>query len=324
MEIRASYLLVGSVVLVLVAGLAAFSVWLVKADIDRQIDAYQIAFAGSVTGLQQGSQVRYRGVPVGRVTDIRIDPERVEWVLVTVEIDHGTPIRQDTVASLEMQGITGIAFVQLRGGTQASPPLAAAVGQAMPQIESRRSTLERLFESTPDLLVRSLTLVEQATLLLNDENLQALTKSLQNIETVTTSLARHSDEVEGLLTQASGAAESVAGVSGEVGGLSRDLRGLTAKVDEQVEGIGEEVSATLRDTRQAAGTLGRAASELEQLVGDMRQPLSDFGATGLYEFTQLVGETRQLIAALTRITTEFERDPAGFFIGGDQRGFEAE
>jgi phospholipid/cholesterol/gamma-HCH transport system substrate-binding protein len=324
MEIRASYLLVGAVVLALVAGLAAFSVWLVKADIDRQADPYQIAFAGSVTGLQQGSQVRYRGVPVGRVTDIRIDPERVEWVLVTIEVDRGTPIRQDTVASLEMQGITGIAFVQLRGGTQASPPLAAIAGQTLPQIESRRSTLERLFESTPDLLVRSLALVEQATLLLDDQNRQALTKSLQNIEIVTASLARHADEVEGALAQAGGVATSVAGASGEVGGLASDLRALTARVDERFDGVGEDVSATLSETRQAASTLKRAAGELEGLVGELRQPLGDFSATGLYEFTQLIGETRQLIAALTRITKEFERDPAGFLLGSSQRGFEAE
>jgi phospholipid/cholesterol/gamma-HCH transport system substrate-binding protein len=324
MEIRASYLLVGAVVLALVAGLAAFSVWLVKADIDRQADVYQIAFAGSVTGLQEGGQVRYRGVPVGTVSDIRIDPERVEWVLVTVEIDRGTPIRQDTVASLEMQGITGIAFVQLRGGTQASPPLLARAGEALPQIESRRSTLERLFESTPDLLVRSLALVEQAALLLNDQNLQALTKSLQNIETVTASLARHADGVEGVLAQAGGAATSVAGASGEIDGLASDLRALTAKVDEQFDGVGGEVSATLSETRQAANTLRRTAGQLEVLVSDLRQPLGDFAATGLYDFTQLVGETRQLIAALTRITKEFERDPAGFIIGGSQRGFEAE
>ena len=321
MEIRASYLLVGAVVLALVAGLAVFSVWLVKADIDGQGDPYQIAFAGSVTGLQQGSQVRYRGVPVGRVTDVRIDPERVEWVLVTVEIDRGTPIRQDTVASLEMQGITGIAFVQLRGGTQTSPPLAATAGQTVPQIESRRSTIERLFESTPDLLVRSLALVEQATALLDDQNLQALTKSLQNIETVSASLARHTDDA---LAQASGAAASVAGASDEVGGLAGELRALTARVEKQFDGVGDEVSATLNDTRQAAGTLQRAAGELEVLVGELRQPLGDFAATGLYEFTQLVGETRQLIAALTRITKEFERDPAGFLLGSSQRGFEAE
>jgi phospholipid/cholesterol/gamma-HCH transport system substrate-binding protein len=324
MEIRASYLLVGAVVLALVAGLAAFSVWLVKADIDRQAEPYQIAFAGSVTGLQQGSLVRYRGVPVGRVTEIRIDPERVEWVLVTVEIERGTPIRQDTVASLEMQGITGIAFVQLRGGTQESPPLVAVEGQPLPRIESQRSTLERLFEATPDLLVNSLALVERATLLLDDRNLEALTKSLENIETVTASLGRHSSGVDGALAAASGAATSVAGASGEVGGLARDLRALTARLDSQLDGVGEEVSTTLSETRQAANTLRRAAGELEVLVGELRQPLSDFSATGLYEFTQLVGETRQLIAALTRITKEFERDPAGFLLGSSQRGFEAQ
>ena len=173
MEIRASYLLVGTVVLALVAGLAAFSVWLVNADIDRQVEPYRIEFAGSVTGLQQGSQVRYRGVPIGRVTDIRIDPERVEWVLVEIEIDRGTPIKQDTVASLEMQGITGIAYVQLRGGTQGSAILEATGTESMPEIPSKRSALERLFESTPELLVRSLTLVDQATLLLSDQNWQA-------------------------------------------------------------------------------------------------------------------------------------------------------
>ena len=163
MEIRASYLLVGAVVLALVAGLAAFSVWLVKADIDREGDLYQIAFAGSVTGLQQGSQVRYRGVPVGRVADIRIDPEHVESVLVTVEIERGTPIRQDTVASLEMQGITGIAFVQLRGGTQ-DEPAARCDRRRRPRRRSHRSDRRSsgCSNSTPDLLVHSLALVEQA------------------------------------------------------------------------------------------------------------------------------------------------------------------
>jgi phospholipid/cholesterol/gamma-HCH transport system substrate-binding protein len=324
MEIRASYLLVGTVVLVLIAGLAAFSVWLVNADIDRQVEPYRIAFAGSVTGLQEGSQVRYRGVPIGRVTDIRIDPERVEWVLVEIEVDRGTPIRQDTVASLEMQGITGIAHVQLRGGSQDSATLVATGNASMPEIPSQRSTIERLFESTPELLVRSLGLVDRATTLLSEENLQALTKTLQNLETVTASLAAHGDDLGAVLGEAQGVAQGVGGVVEKLGALATDLRQLSAKVDARVDGVGDELSVTLADTRQAANTLGRASGSLEEMVGELRQPASDFAATGLYEFTQLVGETRQLIAALTRITKEFERDPAGFFIGGGQRGFQAE
>jgi phospholipid/cholesterol/gamma-HCH transport system substrate-binding protein len=168
-----------------------------------------------------------------------------------------------------------------------------------------------------------LALVEQATRLLDDQNLQALTNTLDNIATLTASLARHAGDVEGALAGARGAATGIAGASSEVAALASDLRAATAKVDAQFDGIGEEVSAALRETRQAASTLQRSAGELEKLVGELRQPLGDFAATGLYEFTQLVGETRQLIAALTRITTEFERDPAGFLLGGSQRGFEA-
>ena len=74
MEIRASYVVVGAVVLALLAGLVAFSLWLVDAGVDRNLARYEIAFAGSVSGLPDGGQVLYRGIPVGRVADIRIDP----------------------------------------------------------------------------------------------------------------------------------------------------------------------------------------------------------------------------------------------------------
>jgi phospholipid/cholesterol/gamma-HCH transport system substrate-binding protein len=123
MEVRASYLIVGAVVLTLLAGLAAFSVWLVRADINRDVARYEIAFAGSVSGLQEGGQVLYRGIPVGSVAEIRIDPDNVETILVGVEIERDTPIKEDTIATLEFQGLTGIAYVQLRGGTQASARL---------------------------------------------------------------------------------------------------------------------------------------------------------------------------------------------------------
>ena len=88
MEIRASYLIVGAVVLALLAGLAAFSMWLVRGDVDHNVARYEIAFSGSVSGLPEGGQVLYRGIPVGRVAEIRIDPDNVENVLVEVDIDR--------------------------------------------------------------------------------------------------------------------------------------------------------------------------------------------------------------------------------------------
>jgi phospholipid/cholesterol/gamma-HCH transport system substrate-binding protein len=323
MEIRASYLLVGTVVLTLIAGLAGFSVWLVKADNDRPQARYQIAFAGTVSGLQEGSPVLYRGIPVGRVADIRIDPADVETVLVAVEIDRRTPIKADTIATLEMQGITGIAYVQLRGGTQGSARLDPSA-KPPPQIPSRRSALERVFESTPELLGRAVALVDRLTLLFEDDNLDAIAGTLRNLDTFTAALAKRTDQVDTLLVGAADATREVQVMSTQLKALIGDLRQLTGHVDQRVEVLSGDVAATLGELRGTASKLGGAADRFDSLIGTLHQPLDDFANTGLYDFSQLAGETRQLIAALSRITKEFERDPAGFLIGRGNKGFETQ
>jgi phospholipid/cholesterol/gamma-HCH transport system substrate-binding protein len=323
METRASYLIVGAVVLALLAGLAAFSVWLVRADIDRDVARYEIAFSGSVTGLPEGGQVLYRGIPVGRVAEIRIDPDNVETVLVEVEIDRETPIKEDTIASLELQGLTGIAYVQLRGGTQASARLDPDA-EPPPRIPSRRSALERLFESTPELLARTMAVVERLSLVLTDENLEAVAGTLRNVETVTATLAARSDSIDTALAGAAEMTGTIQATSKEVRDLASDLRQLTGRVDRQVDGVSGDLVATLTELQGSAAALTGAAGRFEQILGELEQPVDDFAATGLYEFTQLVGETRLLVAALSRITKEFERDPAGFLIGRTVRGYEPE
>ncbi len=315
MEIRASYVIVGLVVLTLLAALAGFSVWLVKADRDRQFDTYEVAFDGSVSGLQQGGQVRYRGIPVGQVAELKIDPEHVDQVLARLEIQQGTPVRRDTFATLEMQGVTGIAYVQLRGGTQASPPLEATDEQPLPRIMSRRSTLEQVFDSTPDLLVRAVGLADRLGLFLDDQNLNALRQTLANTERFSAGLAASSDRIDVALATTIDTAK-------ELQALAKNMRDVTNRLDQRTTGLGEDLVGTLNDLRGAATSLSGAARQLDGMVGDLRDPLRDFGDTGLYEFTNLVGESRDLVATLNRITKEIERDPAGFLIGG-QKGFEA-
>jgi phospholipid/cholesterol/gamma-HCH transport system substrate-binding protein len=323
MEIRASYVIVGAVVLALLAGLAAFSLWLVEAGVDRDVARYEIAFVGSVSGLPEGGQVMYRGIPVGRVGEIRIDPANIENVLVLVEIDRDTPIKKDTVATLEFQGLTGIAYVQLRGGTQESARLDPDAAQP-PRIPSRPSALERVFESTPELLARAVAVVDRVSLLLADKNLEAIAGTLHNVEKLTAVLAERSGGADALLTGAADMTEEIRKTSVEVRQLATDLRQVTGRLDQQVEGVGGDVVDTLAELRGAASSLAGAAGRLQQVLGQLEQPVDDFAATGLYEFTQLIGETRLLVAALSRITKEFERDPAGFLIGRSAKGYRAE
>ena len=148
--------------------------------------------------------------------------------------------------------------------------------------------------------------------------------TLRNVETVTATLAARSDSIDRALAGAAEMTGTMQETSKEVRNLASDLRRLTGRVDQQVEGVSGDLVATLAELQGAAASLTGAAGQLEQILGQLEQPVDDFAATGLYEFTQLIGETRLLVAALSRITKEFERDPAGFLIGRSIRGYEPE
>lgn len=324
MEVRASHIIVGAVVLALIMGLAAFSVWLVKGDTDQQLAVYEIYFEGSVTGLQEGGQVRYRGIPVGRIADIGFDPDNVEQVRIVAEIDQDTPVKTDTIATLEMQGITGVAYVQLLGGKSDSPPLIADADAELPVIKAQRSALERVFESTPDLLAQAVQVADRVSLLLNEENIESLSTTLDHLETFSGGLAESGDDVGPMMSGVTETLKDVRAATSDLGDLAKDLRKVVSRLDQGIDGVGSDLVETLDELSGAANSLGGAAQQLDGLVGDLREPLSDFSGTGLYELTNLVGESRALVAALTRITKEVERDPAGFLIGGSRQGFEAE
>jgi phospholipid/cholesterol/gamma-HCH transport system substrate-binding protein len=118
METRASYLLVGGFTLVLMACLFAFIVWLAKSSFEEANSSrYHIYFTGSVAGLQEGSPVRYRGIALGTVRDIRIDPKNIARVQVTIEVAANTPIKEDAVAYL------ALAITKAKTGALHSPTI---------------------------------------------------------------------------------------------------------------------------------------------------------------------------------------------------------
>jgi phospholipid/cholesterol/gamma-HCH transport system substrate-binding protein len=196
--------------------------------------------------------------------------------------------------------------------------------EPVPRIPSRRSALDQLFESTPDLLARAVVVVDRVSLLLTDDNLKAVADTLHNVETVTATIAGRADTIDSALAGAAEMTGTIQATSAEVRNLASDLRQLTNRLDQQVDGVSGDLVETLTELQGAAVSMSSAAGQLEQVLGQLEQPVDDFAATGLYEFTQLIGETRLLVAALSRITKEFERDPAGFLIGRTVRGYRPE
>ncbi len=319
MEVRSSNLVVGIFVLVLSIGTAIFGVWLAQRDIDRTFTEYEIVFPGSVFGLSEGSSVLFRGVPVGRVTDIRLDPEDVDQVLVAIEVERNTPVTIDTHAVLVPQGVTGLVVVELRGGDVDAPRRTAERGR--PQIAGRVSAIEQVFTATPELLARSLIVVERLGSVLSTANIERISNTLDHVEQLTAAVAARTDDIERLLVAGGTMAEEGSRALEEVTGLVEQAGRLTSALEEEIPRLAGRGGAALEEVERAAVAGRNLMWRADRMLEATEQPLEDFAASGAYEFGEMIRELRTLIATMSRITTDFERDPAGFLIGGSGRGF---
>ncbi len=324
METKTNHLVVGISVIALVGGLMAFIIWAVKADVDKDFDYYHVYFRDSVSGLSTVSQVRYRGVPIGSVTEIRIDPENVERVQVTLEVESGTPIKEDSVASVELQGITGTSLVQIRGGSRERPPLTAGPGETYPVIASQKSRLEALFTDTPQLVNRVMILVESLTELLDERNRAAIGTTLANVEALTGKLVESSDKMDRFLGTASGTAVELEAVATQLNGLARDARQDLAQLTHSTDATMMAARQTMETMNDAVQSITRTSDEVHALVAETRTPLNDFTSQGLYEATHLISEMRTLVATMSRVLEQLESDPSGFLFGDAQQGYQPE
>lgn len=342
METRANYLMVGGFVLLLAAGLVIFVLWLAKFQFDVRFDRYDIRYEGSVTGLKVGSPVRYRGVRVGEVTDVTLDPKRPNQVLVTVEVEARTPVRSDTYATLELEGLTGGLYVLLSGTTLDAAPLEKKQGERRAVIASRRSTLQQVLEGAPELVQKVDLLLARASDILNEENQANFSAILKNAREFSEELAQNRAEIGGLIRDAGVTMEHLRGAAGaiedtavvfkdESGKLVDRVDGTLTSIDLMATGINASVTDTAEDARALIGDLRSTAKnfstlsqELTKMVAENREGVRDFTSTGLSELTVLLVKMQDLVGALNRVTTEIERDPARFFFGDTQKGFEAQ
>ncbi|MEE2970569.1 MAG: MlaD family protein [Pseudomonadota bacterium] len=322
METRASYILVGSFVLVLVAAIFGFAIWLAKVEFEAVPKRYVIYFSGSVTGLSIGSPVRYRGVPVGSVSDIRIDPKNVERIRVITDVEDGTPVKQDTRASLGLQGITGVAYILLSGGTHDSKQLTAKSSEDLPEIISEVSGLETVMEMAPEIFEKVIVLVDQLTKLVDDSNIKSISGTLNNLRSLSDTLAQRRDNIDRILTLGEDTLTELRDVVGNMNKVTTDFSAKSARLTDSFGDAVTDVQVTLSDIRNSAQSFSKLADKLDNVVDENRVAVQDFASGGLYELTQFLAEARLLVAGLTRLSNQLEQDPSRFLFGDTQKGFE--
>jgi phospholipid/cholesterol/gamma-HCH transport system substrate-binding protein len=319
METRSNHILVGSVVLILLAALVLFIVWLSQVSGDRQRE-YDIFFRQSVEGLAKGTAVTYNGVPVGQIEEIDLEERNPEFVRVRIGVRETTPILEGTTATIRGVGFTGLSQIQLnppeiRPG-QPRPPALECPEQnpqsrcpyGVPVIETRLGGLGSILNTAPELLERISTLTERLTELLSDRNQESIAGILANFESISRSLAERSPEIAATLAEARIAIRQ-AGQAAERAGA---LMGSTERL------VNEDGRPLVNDLRHTMRAAEQAMQNLNTVLGEARPGVNAFTNQTLPEVGQTMRDLRETSESLRSLTNRLERQGIGGIIGGEQ------
>ncbi len=294
METKVNYAVVGAFVLLLAASIIGGVLWISSGGAGRKdYDTYLAFFWESVSGLNLNAPVKYKGVEVGAVREIGLDPADPQRVRLVLAIERGVPIKQDTVAVLSVQGLTGIAFLDLGGGSRESPLLEADEPGGYPVIPTGPSLLRRLDTGTTALVADLSQTAQSIGELVDAETRETLQRTLRNLDTVVAVFAERSKAIDQGLTD-------VAATLGHGARASAELAQLV-----------QQVSRTAAAVERAAAEVAKAGTAAQGALDGVGQ----LGSEALPELQRLLAEARVLTASLARVTRELERDPSALVTG---------
>jgi phospholipid/cholesterol/gamma-HCH transport system substrate-binding protein len=287
METKANYVAVGAFVLACAVGLVVTILWLAGVQYSQEYAYYQANFKGPVTGLGKGTLTRYNGIEVGRITDLSFDPADPSRVIVTVQVQPNLNIREDSIASIDSQGLTGGAFVEISGGSANSPLLVAREGQRYPVLRTKQSTFAQLQQSAPEVVAKLNVAASRLNDLLSDDNRRAIAHVLANLDETTQAVARRSADIDATIANANKAMANLSDAS-------NNLRPTLSHVDLTIQ------------------KYGKVADDTDAFInGD-----------GLAQLSDLIGEMRRLVANLTQFSDQLNRTPTKLLFGDRRKGYE--
>lgn len=287
METRANYVLIGAFALAGFFGILGFLLWFAQFELDRQFDYYDVRFS-SVSGLSRASEVRFSGLPVGQVVDVRLSPDQDGTVLVRLEVQGNTPVRTDSVATIESMGVTGVSYVGITSGDP-QLPLLMDEEDGIPEIESGRSVLQTLTEDAPRIIEEAVNVMENVGQLLDEENQQKVQNILDNFE-------QSSGEISSALSEFSGVSRTIAEASDDIASFTGQLD----PVIDAVEGTLGNLDTTLDALTSLSGRIERSLDVADDALQSGRGALD---AAEVFMTGELQAISQDLVA-----TTQFVRE----------------
>jgi len=287
---------VGLFVTAAIAAFIFFVVWLTGRSGDEEMARYSLKFGRDVSGLAVGGPVKYMGMNVGSVIHMGLEQNRGVRVRVDIEILAQTPVNRGTYASLALQGITGVAVVNLASETGVHEPLPPGPQGQYPEIPVRDVGFVAVLSSAPEIMAKLDNLLTQAGELLGEENRNHVTGSLRNFEQLTSSLA--------------GSSEALAELPQDLRATLADIQETVGELRATIGAVQPGVTETIANINRSSANLASLTERFEKMLSENEGAMERFLQEGLGEAPALLRQSRLALRDLEKLVTELQTDPS--------------
>jgi phospholipid/cholesterol/gamma-HCH transport system substrate-binding protein len=288
--------IVGLFVSVAIVAFVGFILWLTGRSGVEDMQRYSMMFKRDVTGLSIGGPVNYMGVNIGSVIGMQLVRNEDMNVRVDIEVLESTPVDSGTFASLAFQGITGVAIINLSSDPGKHEALALTPGNEFPVIPVRDVGFAALLSSAPKIMIQMDDLLTQANELLGEQNRAAITSTLENLQSLVSSLAESRETIASLPSD-----------------LERTLAGIQATVDRLqgiIKGAEPGLSSTIDNITLSSENLASLTARLDNWMAENETVMQRFIEQGLGETPELVSNARQTLRQLEKLVQELQDSPS--------------
>jgi len=337
METKAHHVLIGAFTLLAIAA-AFLAMWYVSGAggfLSGRI--YRVEFKGSVGDLTNGSLVTFNGLRAGEVTSVGISPDDPSAVVARIKVDSGIPVRTDTVAKLESQGLGGSSTIALIGGSASAPELKGANGEP-PLLQGGPSQMASLLANVASLSAKVDSVVARADSLLQ-QNSDAITDTVKNLDAFSKALGENAPALKEAIA-------SIGDVGKQIGPVAESMNKLVASIDpdkihqivdnsadlakklnsdaDKVDGVltaaqtflgSDGGKGVVSEVSDAAKSIKVLADTLTTSVKNLTPGLTHFGSIGLREYEALAVDGRRTVNDIDQLVRTIQTNPSKLFFG---------
>jgi phospholipid/cholesterol/gamma-HCH transport system substrate-binding protein len=322
MERKAHYALIGTFVLVSLAALLAFTAWLSNAQFDKKFDNYEISFRGGVQGLSEGTEVRFNGLKVGDITELRIDPNDNNSVIVDIQVESNTPIDFESIGRMEPLGLTGLNYIQIIPGGPNSRLIKNSTDKDPFRLKGEASRIDLLLGSGGTVMESSQAALARINAVMTPEAIMDFHEILNNLRVITSNFVdlKVDPEIFNRTMQ------SIEQASSDVS-LAADAVDVAAKdfdilIETDVKTVLDRSKISMEKLDKTLSAIEVLSKDSNQLITDGRDAINRLSNSGLTDIEETIDSIRRVVLGLESILINFEQNPTAFIVGSSEEKVE--